>query len=146
MFVNARDSELSSLASNAAVELDLLINGEQTDVDAVRLLGERLHQTLDKPAPGQPARGLQVDTETEAVLGQAFVKTGEDPATILGNLFNRTERIADLLSSAKQGTQRSELEWQRTFCLALSQCAATFRQMILDDRPPHPYRRATMSH
>lgn len=146
MFVNTRDSELSSLASNAAVELDLLINGEQTDVDAVRLLGERLHQTLDKPAPGQPARGLQVDTETESILAQAFVKVGEDSTTILGRLIERTERTAVRLLSAKLGTQRSELEWQRTFCLALSQCAATFRQMILDDRPPHPYRRATMLH
>ena len=55
MFVNALDPELSSLASNAAVELDLLINGEQTDVDAVRLLGERLRQTLEKSTPDQPA-------------------------------------------------------------------------------------------
>lgn len=141
MFVNALDPELSSLASNAAVELDLLINGEQTDVDAVRLLGERLRQTLEKPTPDHPARGLQVDTETQTILGQAFAKAGEDPATILGELFKRTERAAELLSTAKHGSEPSDLEWQRAFCLALSQCAATFRQMITDVRPPHPFRR-----
>ena len=59
-----------SLASNAAVELDLLINDEPTGLDAVRQLGERLRTALDKPIPDQPARGLHVDTETETVLAK----------------------------------------------------------------------------
>ncbi len=144
MFVSALDLELSSLASDAAVELDLLINGEESELNAVRQLGERLRQSLDKPVPDQPARGLHVDTETETVLGQAFMQAGAagaDSATILGELFRRTEAIADQLSTAKAATQRSDLEWQRAFCLALSQCAATFRHMISELRPPHPYCR-----
>ena len=60
-----------SLAADAAVELDLLINGEPTALDGVRRLGERLSQALD-----QPAHRLQVDTETETVLGQAFTRAG----------------------------------------------------------------------
>lgn len=141
MFVSALDLELSSLASDAAVELDLMINGEPTELDAVKQLGERLRQTLDKPAPDQPACGLHVDTETETILGQAFMRAGADPSTILGELFRRTETIADQLSAAKPATERSDLEWQRAFCLALSQCASTFRHMISELRPPHPYRR-----
>ena len=141
MFVNAIDPELPSLASNAAVELDLLINGEPTDLDAVRQLGTRLRQTLDKPVPDQPARGLHVDTETEAILGQAFTLAGADPKTILGELIHRTEQIAEQLSSAKSHTEQTVLELQRAFCLALSQSAAAYRQLIFDVRPPHPYRR-----
>jgi len=141
MVVNALDPELPSLASNAAVELDLLINGEETELEAVRQLGERLRQTLDKPIADQPARGLHVDTETETILGQAFTRSGADPATILSELLRRTEKIAEQLSTAETGTERKTLEWQRAFCLALSQSAAAYRQLIFDVRPPHPYRR-----
>jgi hypothetical protein len=141
MFVNVLDPDLSFLASNAAVELDLLINGEPTELDAVRELGERLRNSLDKPAPDEPARGLQVDTETQAVLGQAFARAGADPAIVLSDLWRRTEKIADQLSSAEPAANQSDLERYRAFCLALSQAAAAYRQMIFDVRPPHPYRR-----
>ena len=39
MFVNVLDPDLASLAANAAVELDLLINDEPAGLDAVRQLG-----------------------------------------------------------------------------------------------------------
>ncbi len=136
MPVNVLDPDLCSLAADAAVELDLLINGEPTALDGVRRLGERLSQALD-----QPAHRLQVDTETETVLGQAFTRAGADPATILGELVQRTERIAFELSSTQSETERNALELQRAFCLALSQSAAAYRQLIFDVRPPHPYRR-----
>jgi hypothetical protein len=142
MSVNALDLDLSSLASNAAVELDLVINGEHADLNAVRQLGERLRQSLDKPTPDQPARGLHVDTETEMVLAQAFTRAGDaDPATILGEVTRRTEQIAAQLSSAKGAAEGQSLERARAFCLALSQSVAAYRQLIFDVRPPHPYRR-----
>ncbi|HVC95156.1 MAG TPA: hypothetical protein VND64_15775 [Pirellulales bacterium] len=142
MLINALDFDSSSLASNAAVELDLLINGEPTDLKAVRQLAERLGQSLDKPTPDQSARGLHVDTETGMVLAQAFTRAGgADPATSLGELFRRTEQIAEQLSSTKAATKRESLESSRAFCLALSQSTAAYRQLIFDVRPPHPYRR-----
>ena len=142
MLVNALDPDLCSLAADAAVELDLLINGEPTDMEGVRRLGERLRQTLDQPDTGQPTRRLHVDTETETVLGQAFTRAGvADAATILGELPQRTEEIAEQLSSTGSGTDETVLQKQRDFCLALSQSAAAYRQLIFDVRPPHPYRR-----
>lgn len=137
MLVNALDPDLSSLASDAAVELDLLINGEPTVLDAVRQLGQRLQQSLDKPAPDQPASALHVDTETEMVLAQAFTRAGENPETILGQLLRRTEQIAERLSTASESDERESLNRSLAFCLALSQSAAAFRQLILDARPPH---------
>ena len=141
MTVNALDPELPSLASDAAVELDLLINGEPTDLGAVRQLGERLRHTIDKSSSDPSARGLHVDTATETILGQAFMRSGDDPATILSKLVERTKQISDLLSSAKDEAEKSQLELQRAFCLALSKSAAAYRQMLLDVRPSHPYRR-----
>lgn len=143
MIVNVLDPKLPWLASNAAVELDLLINGEPVQLVAVKELGGRLRQALDKPAPDQPARRLNVDTATETVLGQAIMNmnTGADPATVLGELLHRMEQISGQLSAAETGTERSSLELLRAFCLALSQSAAAYRQSVIDVRPPHPYRR-----
>ncbi len=139
--MNVLDPKLPSLASNAAVELDLLINDAPTSLDAVRQLAERLRETLDNAGLDQLGRRLQVDTETETILGQAFTHAGDDPSTILGDLFRRTEVIAQQLSTAEPHSEREALEWQRAFCLALSQSAAAYRQSIFDVRPPHPYRR-----
>jgi len=141
MLIYALDPELPSLASDAAVELDLLLNGERPDLQAVRQLAQRLQQSLDKPAPDQPARGLQLDTETQTILGQAFTQTGADPATVLNDLLRRTEEVAQQLSSAEAGTDRTDLELQCAFCLALSQAAAAYRQSIFDMKPPHPHRK-----
>ena len=141
MFVNVLDPQLPTLASNAAVELDLLINGEPAELNAVSQLGDRLRQTLDKPQADQPARGLHIDTETEAILGQAFTIAGADAKTIVADLIQKTEEIAEQLSTAEAETETTELELQRAFCLALCECASAFRQMAFDVRPPHPYRR-----
>ena len=149
MLINVLDPNLSSLAANAAVELDLLIHGEPTTLDDVRQLSERLRRSLTQPELGQPSRRLQVDTETESVLGQAFVRAElGDPGTILSELAQRTEQIASQLSSTEPGTPprgveagQHPLEPQRAFCLALSKAAAAHRQLTFDTRPPHPNRR-----
>jgi hypothetical protein len=143
MSVNALDPALPSLASNAAVELDLLINDEPTELGAVHLLGERLKKSLDKPAPDQPARGLQVNAETEIVLGSVFLQVLEDAdsAAILGEVARRTEDMAQRLSSSDLKTGKKALELPRAFCLAFSQLAAAYRHSIFELRPPHPLRR-----
>ncbi len=142
MIVNARDPNLSSLAASAAVELDLLINGDSTDLEGVRQLGDRLRRSVDWSAASQQTCRLQVDTETETVLGQAFVRAKlGDPGTILSELFRRTEQIATQLSSTELGTEHEGLRSQRAFCLALSQVAAAHQQLTLETRPPHPHRR-----
>jgi hypothetical protein len=116
--------------------------GIQASLDAVRQLGERLSKALDKPIPDEPARGLQVDTETETVLGQAFLQAANaDSSTILGELIRRTEEISRQLTSARSETARSALELPRAFCLALSISAAAYRQSIFDLRPSHPFWR-----
>jgi len=141
MFVDALDPEIPSLASDAAVELDLIINGVPSGLTAVHQLGAKLNQALEKPAVDQPARCLHVDTAMETILGQAFHRAGDDPTTILSKLLTRTEEAVRQLSSADTGADKTALEWQRAFCLALSQSAAAYRQMLFDVRPPHPFRR-----
>jgi len=149
MYVNVLDPAFPALASSAAVELDLLINGEPTDLEAVNHLGEHLKKSLGNPTSDKPACSLHVNTETETILGQAFLqvfgKTQVNPAnpeTILKELVHRTEDIAYKLSSIDLKTMDKDgLELPRAFCLALSQLAAAYRQYIFEVRPPHPFRR-----
>lgn len=139
--VNVLDPKLSWLASKAAVELDLLINGNDVTLDSVRQLAGQLRGTLPTSVGDPMARSLSVDTETELILGRAFAESGDDPSTILSKLMARTDEISEELSVAKEESGQPNLETLRSFCLALSQSAAAYRQSVLDVRPPHPYRR-----
>lgn len=141
MLANPLAPELASLASDAAVELDLLINGEATDLGSVKELARYLNETSDHEPAATAERRLAVDTATETILGRAFVQAGEDHASILSNLFDRTRRVASELSSADSSHDPGSLEWVRAFCLALSQSASAYRQLILNSRPENPYRR-----
>lgn len=133
--------DLSSLAANAAVELDLLINGESTGLEFVKELGERLQELLQVDE-SHGVKHLQADTTFETILGQAFTEVdGADPTTILSELFSRTQKVADALNSAESRTVHGSLEWHRAFCVALSQSASAYRQLMASSRPPHPFRR-----
>lgn len=141
MLANPLAPELASLASDAAVELDLLINGEETDLSSVKELARYLSETSDHEPAATGERRLSVDTATETILGRAFVQAGDDHANILNNLFDRTRTVASELSSADSSHDQGSLEWVRAFCLALSQSASAYRQLILNSRPENPYRR-----
>lgn len=141
MLANPLTPELASLASDAAIELDLLINGEETDLAAVRELASFLEHTSAEPQDAATERRLSVDMATETILGRAFVQTGADHTNIIENLLKKTREVAADLNTA-DGTQRPDsLEWTRAFCLALSQSAAAYRQLFLGARPENPYRR-----
>lgn len=141
MIVDLFDQELPMLASDAAVEIDLLINGESVEPEAVRLLAKKLEAILPNEGNEPPVHSLQTDTALQNVLGFAFAKTGDDPNTILANLMARTsEMVESLCSASGQGNQPS-LDWARAFCLALSQSSASYQQMLSDLQPLHPDRR-----
>lgn len=141
MIVDLFDQELPMLASDAAVEIDLLMNGEPVEPEAVRLLARKLGAILTSDGVEPPVHSLQTDTALQNVLGLAFANTGDNPNTILENLMGRTSEMVRKLSEAcGQGSQGS-LEWVRAFCLALSQSAASHQQMLSDLQPMHPDRR-----
>ena len=139
MSITVLSPDLATLASNAAVELDLLIQGETVEANSVLELGKRLKETLTDDA--SQTKRLHVDTASETILGRAFAETGSDPKNILAELFERTEKAAKDLASFSASSGKESLEWLRAFCLALSQSASAYRQLSYNMRPPHPYRR-----
>lgn len=136
----ALDPNLASLASNAAVELDLHINGEKTDFESVSELAKCIGNMLVKPTTGQSASAMHADTEIQMLLGQSFVELGSDPNSILSELASKTEELVNALGS-DHNTDTRKIEWLRSYCLALSKNASSFRKMILDSMPQHPNRR-----
>ena len=138
--------ELSSLACDAAVEIDLLINGESNDFQSIHQLATILYEILHGNRASQlVSLSPAIGTEMQMVLGQAFMATGVNQQIILDRLSDRVEQTIHMLHSVQSGTENFSLTWLRDFCLALSQTASTHRQMILDLRPYHPYRRLVSS-
>ena len=139
MLVNALDPNLASLAANAAVEIDLHLNNQPTKFEAVLTLKDCLNSLLERPTAKEPAMSLLADTETQTLLGQAFIEVGEHQASILGELMKKTDDLVQSLGGEK--TEQRELEWLRSFCLALSKKATSFQQLIFHDENEDPTRR-----
>ncbi len=81
-----------------------------------------------------------MDPATINVLSRALVTSG-DEVTDLQQLIVKAGSLADRLVETNSTTKPETLEWFRTFCVALSRCAATYRQSIHDLQPQHPFRR-----
>jgi hypothetical protein len=141
MIIDVLDQELPMLAADAAVELDLLLNGVDVEAESVRLLAKKLRSMLPSENADSAAHSLQTDTALQNVLGLAFAQIGDNPQTVLQNLLERTAETVAKLSNASQQVEQPVLKWQRAFCLALSQSAASHQQMLFDMRPTHPDRR-----
>jgi hypothetical protein len=144
MTVNVLDSELPFLASQAAVEIDSLLNGTYSEITAVKQLAERLNSTLGGDAPSSSQRSLAAaETATVAILGQAWNQSRDKqhPVTNVNELASKTADIADKLAMVTPGNNDPNLQWMRAYCLALSRCAAAYRKSVFDIQRPHPYRR-----
>jgi hypothetical protein len=133
------DSNLSSLASTAAIEFDNLLLGKESDLQAATTLAERLRNSFE-PNNGVGTPKSLMDPATLTILGEAAIKSNFQPNIVdVSDLISHALSIADNLTDKEQDEDR--LKWARTFCLALSKCAEAYRRSIYDLRPSHPFRR-----
>jgi hypothetical protein len=142
MAVNVLDPELSFLASEAAVELDSVINKQPSGLESVRELAQRIQLSIDKTSATNSARNLLTDTATLTVIGQAFdLADSKKPLKDVNDLTARFGEIADQLSNTTADCPAEKLDTARAFCLALSKSVAAYRKSVYDLRQPHPFRR-----
>jgi len=139
--VHHSDPDLSFQASRAAVELDNLLNDEQTDLTVVRDLATALVRSVSEGGTGSEGRRMLMDPSEANVFSQAFASTGSRSVLTLQELVDSVRWVAEALSKASSdGT--SGIRALRDFCLALSRSArAQFAASLEEDRPGHPYRR-----
>lgn len=140
--INLLDSELPSLASQAAVEIDLILNGASIGIDSVKKLADRLMSTIVDTGSVPAHKSFAANTATVAVLGQAWNQSGsQQTITDVEELGSKTAEIAEKLATVTSEHQDTGLLWMRAYCLALAKCAAAYRKSIFDIQRTHPFRR-----
>lgn len=137
--LRALDPDLPFLASEVAVDIENLLANNPTSLDAIHKLAHRLRNAIEPGTAGTPPHSL-MDPATLTVVAQAIAQT-EDSLRSVDELLAHAEKIAASLSEPGFGTNRSELANARDFCVALSRAVVTYRELIYDLRPTHPFRR-----
>ena len=139
------ESDLPSLASQAAIEIDNLAIGQDTKLDAVDRLGSTIASSVTNVSqPSSPNSPL--NASTVVALNLALNDSQSLQLTQLDDLLRyasqMTDKLRDLVRDPMEFKKRrpEELKELRSFCLALSRWAATLSGSIAD-RPEHPFRR-----
>jgi hypothetical protein len=134
------DPDLSFLAAKAAVELDNLAAGRPTKIVAARTLAERIHGSLGQSDGTAGPRSL-MDPATLTVVSEAVSQTLPDPVRTMDDLVREATSLASDLTEENPSEESAVIERVRTFCVALSRCAAAYRESVFSLRPTHPFRK-----
>ena len=140
--LRALDPDLPFLASEVAIDVDNILAGVSVDQTAMRLLAEKLLNSIEVDTAGGPPRS-QMDMATLTVLGEAILDLETVEKQSLGkveDLLTKASQIANILSGDDPQNKPKDLEQARSFCVALSRAAAAYSESIRDLRPSHPFR------
>lgn len=138
--LNTMDPELPLLASDAAVEVDRILQGLPSDRTAAQELALRLRRSV-QPANGTTEARHMMDPATMTVLIEALGYGAPGSAvTTVADLISHTTSVADNLTKSDRVRDRAELESVRVFCISLSRLSSAYRKSIEDLHPSHPFR------
>ncbi len=136
------DEDLSFLAIQAALELDMLIAGKETGgSNAIKKLSEVMSGRF-KPLISSE-KTVYLDPATTTIMNRAFIAS-ENTVTTVEELIEKAIKLADELATQSQQVQaqrNGELEKIKKFCIALARCSAAYRETIIGPRTKHPYRK-----
>ncbi len=139
--LRALDPDLPFLASEAAIDIEILLSGGQEDLSKLRDLAERLKNSIDEKAEEGRHRSL-MDQATLSVLGEAVAESRISPEwQRVEELISEAIDLSKLLSKENLKENEDDLKRARDFCVALSRAAASYRKSIQNWRPSHPFRR-----
>ncbi|MFA4986983.1 MAG: hypothetical protein WC712_10395 [Candidatus Brocadiia bacterium] len=134
------DPNLPSLAAEAAVDIENLLQGTASDWGAITKLGHLLRNSIEFPEQGSSPRSL-MDPPTLVMLGAAISAiTPLDLRSKISLLLKEAGDIADILSSEEVPQDKNALTRARDFCIALSMAAAAYYDALFET-PLHSHRR-----
>jgi hypothetical protein len=136
--MNVHDPDLPFLAAQAAVEIDNLLLGRDSTLDAVHALGELLKKSTEEIA-GETGRKTLMDPPTVSVVSDALSATRSDHVRTLGEFAAEAWKVANELHEAKPNQTREKLERARLFCVTLSQMVTSYQQSVYDIEPAQQY-------
>jgi hypothetical protein len=140
--LRALDPELPMLAAQAAMELDNYKSSGEIDFAAVKKLSLRLNNSFQSGVSAAEPRKALLDSGTVSLLGHAFNSSSRtDKISTIDQLSKELWDVAQRLEKVEAAPAEQPIEKIRDFCVALSECAASYRQTFHDLRPAHPFRR-----
>lgn len=139
--LRALDLDLPFLATEAAIDIDNLISNRSKEMTSIRLLAEKLRNSVEVHSTGEPPSSL-MDPATLTILGEAVARAaGEGYSKKVDDLLTEAFNIGTELSSADPTKDIKALERARDFCVALSTAVVAYHKSISDLTPQHPFRR-----
>jgi hypothetical protein len=130
--LSARDPNLAFLATRAAVELDRVLQGKQTGIQARAELATRLRNSAEALPESQGPKGLW-EPSTISLIHRAVKAEGTNVST-LDELNTAALVIAQRLeTSAEVIDDKSEdLKRLRAFCVELANSAVAYERSQID--------------
>ncbi len=138
--LNALDPGFAFLAIQAALEIELLIEGRATGLVHTKELSQQLIYSDQDPILNGSIKNL-MDPSTITVLSQIVSEERTEPIKTTEELVSEAASIADRLTEATSNKDQGHLTWARAFCYSLARGADTYRQRLNDFPTPHPFRR-----
>jgi hypothetical protein len=139
--LRALDPDLPMLAARAAMELDNFKSTGETAFTAVKDLSARLKNSFENGGSTSVPYKALLDSSTVTLVGRALnsSKWAGNVSTI-DQLSSELWDVAQRLEQVEIAPAEQPIEKIRDFCVALSECAASYRQAFHDLRPSHPFR------
>lgn len=133
------DFDLPMLAVEAAIELDMIIEGNKAEPKSLNKLAQLLSNSWVDLSETDKKSNL--DPATISALDQAMQEAEFSGRRIsVDDLTTRAIQLAEQLrDTSKNKTENGDLQKLHRFCLALSDLAASYRQQVFDEEP-HPMR------
>jgi hypothetical protein len=142
-WLRALQPSLPMLATRAAVELDTLRRGNQSDMEAVRELSELLKNSFEQEYEndGTHRAGSLLDPSTMLLVGRAIATIPDKRVTKVAEVQQIILEVAKWLDETAANASPGRAVVLRDFCLELARGASSHHRDFRDEKPTHPYRR-----
>ena len=139
----ALDPNLPLLASQAAIELDNLIRGQNTDFPATKRLASVLNESIDGAQEGTERKFFVPSTAT-LIIGAFRQSAWAVPVHTVTDLVVETAKVTATLKNLSPHADRKSLEQVRAFCAALAESVASYQHARYSQFSMHLRHRASV--
>jgi hypothetical protein len=111
-------SDLSSVALDAAIQLDRILQGRAADEAPLKKLSDRLRGASELPTGGT-ALSLHYNPAALGVLSRAVERSEQRTLNTVTDLAHEMAQFVELLARDTSGGDKEKLEKSLSFCLSL---------------------------
>jgi len=142
MISGNNDTSLSTLACQAAIELDNYINNQSTEGHALAKLAARISGSIIQSDAAEPPMNPSAVVVMKCAIQDS--NWSNERMTNLQDLIGQARKITDRLSflaAHRNDAATGDVSKLRLFCLTLSKLSLAAERARAQTRPDHPFRR-----